>query len=333
MSGPLILSFTQRGAVLARHLAEGLGGQAVCAHGTEGFSLHQWTEGAFAAGRDLIFVGAVGIAVRAVAPFLKSKATDPAVVAVDECGTFAVPVVSGHLGGANALARQVARLCGATPVITTATDVHGRFAVDLWAKKQNCRIPEPSGIKKISSRVLEGLPVGVWSRWPIAGTAPKELTLVEEDGQVVVDVYRRAPNALAVVPCRGVLGVGCRRGTERAAIERVFAAFCAQRQLWPECVTRAATVDRKLDEPGLLDFCKAHSWPLTGYSAEELNRVAGEFTASDFVKQTIGVDNVCERSCAHAAGGAVLERKFAQDGVTLALALEPVELDWRWRDE
>ena len=140
------LAFTARGEALARRLAEALPG-SVSRCGGE-VTLKGWTAEHFAQNEALIFVGAVGIAVRAIAPHCRSKAADPAVVAVDEGGNFAVPLLSGHLGGANALARALAKACGAVPVITTATDVNGLFAVDLWAKAQNCAVLEPERIKR-----------------------------------------------------------------------------------------------------------------------------------------------------------------------------------------
>ena len=131
------LAFTEKGMALAHRLARALPG-SVSRCGAGGVRLAEWTSTQFAQADALIFVGAAGIAVRAIAPHCKSKATDPAVVVLDECGRFAVPLLSGHLGGANALARALAEACGAIPVITTATDANGVFAVDEWAKAQGC---------------------------------------------------------------------------------------------------------------------------------------------------------------------------------------------------
>lgn len=138
MSGPSFLAFTDRGEALARDLARALGGEAMRSGKPE--TLREWTEKRFVSGGALVFIGAVGIAVRAIAPYVDKKWKDPAVVAVDECGRFAIPLLSGHLGGANRLARAIAELCGATPVVTTATDLHGLFAVDDWARVQNLRV-------------------------------------------------------------------------------------------------------------------------------------------------------------------------------------------------
>ena len=133
------LAFTETGLALAKRLSAALPG-SVARCGQDGVSLAEWASAQFVQSDALIFVGAAGIAVRAIAPHCKSKTTDPAVVVVDECGRFAVPILSGHLGGANDLARAIAAVCGAVPVITTATDAHGIFAVDEWAKHQNCTV-------------------------------------------------------------------------------------------------------------------------------------------------------------------------------------------------
>lgn len=326
------LSFTERGAALAERLRAALGGTASCTRQTEDFSLAKWTEEAFNAYDALVFVGAVGIAVRAVAPHLKSKAKDPAVVAVDECGRFAVPVVSGHLGGANDLARAISKICGAVPVITTATDVNGLFAVDEWAKRQHCAVTDPHGIKAVSAKILAGRTVRVRSEWPIEGQCPEGVSLTDgPDWDVRVDV-RRHDGGLCLAPKALVLGVGCRRGTSREALETAFRELCEEQNLWPEAVCAAATIDLKAEEAGLLDFCAAHGWPLETYSAEELRRAEGTFTASAFVERTTGVDNVCERGAVLAAGGPLLTGKHAGNGVTMALAWRTFRLDWRWKD-
>ena len=140
------LAFTSKGLALARKLAAAQPG-AVARCGENGVTLANWTAAQFAQSDAIVFVGAVGIAVRAIAPHCRSKATDPAVVVLDECGRFAIPLLSGHLGGANNLARRLAKACGAVPVITTATDANGVFAVDEWAKHQHCLVAEPARIK------------------------------------------------------------------------------------------------------------------------------------------------------------------------------------------
>ena len=136
-----LIAFTQRGNALAEQLAKTLsdhGHQA--AYTRDGLKAEAWAERAFSRSEGLIFVGATGIAVRSIAPHLRHKSTDPAVIVVDEGGQFVIPILSGHLGGANDLAREIATLIGAVPVITTATDVNGVFAVDQWARRQGLMV-------------------------------------------------------------------------------------------------------------------------------------------------------------------------------------------------
>lgn len=326
------LAFTAKGKELADRLACALGGEAMRCN--QPLSLEAWTSAQFADAGGLVFVGAAGIAVRAMAPHLKHKATDPAVVVVDECGQFAVPILSGHLGGANDLARQIARVCGAVPVITTATDINGRFAVDEWAKRQGCVILNPENIKQVSSLLLAGGTVRVRSAWPIAGPPPAGVTVAEDDlCQVRLDLLGGDPDALCLVPPLAVLGVGCRRGTSRAALENALSALLDRAGICAQAICAVATIDRKGDEPALLEFCDAHGWPLYPYTAEQLRQAHGTFTASPFVQSVVGVDNVCERAAVLASGGALYCNKLAGNGVTMALALKPYQPDWRWRDE
>ena len=167
------IAFTARGLALAQQLAAACPG-SVTRGGADGVRLTDWTAAQFAQSDALIFVGAAGIAVRAIAPHCRSKVADPAVVVVDEGGNFAVPLLSGHLGGANALARALAGICGAVPVITTATDVNGLFAVDLWAKAQNCAVLEPERIKRVSGALLPGRLSGTGRRGRWRGRPPPE---------------------------------------------------------------------------------------------------------------------------------------------------------------
>ena len=144
-----VIAFTRRGAALGRSLADALGGSLhVPARfapevGAEAYaSLEGWTAWAWARADALVFVGAAGIAVRAIAPHVRDKFSDPAVVSVDEAGRFVVPLLSGHVGGANELARRVAALTGGQAAVSTATDVNGLFAVDVWARERGMAITD-----------------------------------------------------------------------------------------------------------------------------------------------------------------------------------------------
>lgn len=318
-----IAAFTDRGEALSKRIDKNvtrIGGNV---------TLADWTAARFADADALLFVGAAGIAVRAIAPHVKSKASDPAVLVADEAGRFVIPILSGHLGGANALAEEIAETLQATAVITTATDLRGVFAVDLWAKAQGMTVLQPERIKRVSAKLLAGEAVAVDCPWPIKG-APPEGVRLGRDADVVVSIRPVKTDALQLVPRCLALGVGCRRGASEAQIEAVFRRFCAEHSVLPEAVSAAASIDRKADEAGLLAFCASHGWPVRFFAADELEAAEGSFSPSDFVRDTVGVDNVCERSAVCASGGTLLEKKYASDGVTFAIAVTQPELNWSW---
>ena len=187
-----LISFTEKGGRLAAALAAGLersGHRAACTR--KGERAEEWTAAAFRRAEALIFVGAAGIAVRSVAPHLVSKARDPAVVVVDELGRFAVPILSGHLGGANDLAREIAGLLDGQAVLTTATDARGIFAFDQWARRLGCAIPDPEKIRPVASRMLAGGTAAFWSQWPVAGECPSGVVPAgQEAAQVQLEAIR-----------------------------------------------------------------------------------------------------------------------------------------------
>ena len=123
-------------------------------------STSAWAGEKFPDSDALIFIGASGIAVRSIAPYVVSKKSDPAVLVVDECGKFVISLLSGHLGGANELALKTAEILNAVPVVTTATDLHHRFAVDVFAKKNDCSIFNMKAAKEVSAALLAGKKVG-----------------------------------------------------------------------------------------------------------------------------------------------------------------------------
>ena len=321
--GIAMTAFTARGDELASKLAASLGGSV---RGKDQ-PLADWTRESFASCDALIFVGAAGIAVRSIAPYIQSKALDPAVLCVDETGRWIISILSGHLGGANALARRLAALTGGEAVITTATDINGLFAVDLWAKAQNMAVLQPERIKNVSAKILRGETITIDCPYPIAGTAP-ELVQCDRDADVIVSYRACETKALQLVPRVLTLGIGCKRGTDAGTLKAAFQRFCIERGICPEAINGAASIDLKRDEAGLLTFCVSHGRPLRFYSAEELRGAPGDLTASAFVEATTGVDNICERAAVLASGGKLIEKKYARDGVTFATAERYVNYNW-----
>ena len=302
-----IVAFTRNGALLARKLAESLGGQAFapakyCEEGLTPLSesIGQWAEHWFTKARALVFVSACGIAVRAIAPLVRDKTTDPAVVVLDEKGSYIIPLLSGHIGGANRLAQAIAKSTGGQAVITTATDLNQVTAVDVWAKEHNCVIENREVVKWVSGAALDGQKVGV---------AVTEMVL---DPPFPITLWLR-PRVL-------VLGLGCKRGLSAETLLTAIKEFLWRCGVSPLALTAVATIDLKADEAGLIECCQVMNVPLVTYTAEELGKVAGRFSSSQWVLETTGVDNVCERAAVKASSGRLVCGKTVFPGITLALA-------------
>lgn len=355
-----IIAFSQKGISLAEKIAPGFQCEAVLS-GRDA-DRKKWTEDGFREKDALIYIGAAGIAIRSIAPHIKHKTEDPAVIVIDELGTFVIPVLSGHIGGANELAEEVAAYIGATPVITTATDINGVFAVDTWARRQGMKVLNPEKIKDVSSKLLSGKEIAIGCEDEIEGELPelvKQIKIAdisridsdkpekgyysetETEGIGLLDEidaivscgrldYASSMGALMLVPEILTLGIGCRRGTKLETVERVFADFLEVSGIYKEAISVITSIDLKKDEVAITEFAKKLKLGFKTFSAEELGRVEGDFTASEFVKSTVGVDNVCERSAMYAAGeGAeLIAAKFAREGVTFALAKKQFKPRW-----
>ena len=337
------ISFTEEGRVLSERLRDLLPEDEVIPEyrkglsGEGGRSLHALCREAFEEKTALLFIGAMGICVRAIAPFVGDKLSDPPVVVMDERGQFCVPVLSGHMGGANELALRIAEAVEAVPVITTATDVQGAFSVDLFAKEHGLRIANREGIAKVSGKALEGKAITI----AIKDYPPKEpvdvvITDGEGDGtpgtialyapgKMILD----APGTdelpvLGEAPCaKYVVGVGCKKGKAsealRAFVLETLSAYAIDR----EDLFAIATIEAKKDEPAVMALSRKWKLPLIVFAAEVLKKAEGDFASSEFVARVVGVDNVCERAAVLAAGrgSKLIVRKQARDGMTVAVAV------------
>ena len=331
MESIAIIAFTRSGCMLAQRLSEGLDAGRVSVCGPSRFadelgiaayaSLDAWTAEHFGSDDALVFVGASGIAVRAIAPHVRDKFSDPAVVSVDEAGRFVVPLLSGHVGGANDLARAVARVTGGQAAVSTATDVNGLFAVDEWAARNGLAIVERSVAKEISAALLDGRPVGFASDFELAEMPAGSFADDAELGFVVSLDESSAPfkRTLHLVPRNVTVGAGCRRDTDPDVFEKAVLAVLADARVSARAVRTIASIDVKKDERAILELAEKMGWDTRFYSAEELAAVPGDFASSAFVERTVGVGNVCERA-ACASGGSLIAGKQAGDGVTVALA-------------
>lgn len=291
----------------------------------------EWTGRQFECADAVIFICACGIAVRSIVPFVKNKKKDPAVLVIDECGNFVISLLSGHLGGANELTQEAAEILGGIPVITTATDIHGKFAVDVFSKKNDCAIFPMNAAKELSAALLAGEQIGFYSELPLDGVLPEGLVLCDRDSAkklrigAAVSVYRDcSPFEVTVhlVPRIVSLGMGCRKEKDAEGIRQAAAECLSEAGIYRQAVQNIASIDLKKEEAGLLALAEEWKIPFITYDAETLLQAPGEYTESTFVQQVTGVSNVCERSAVCASGGGqLIRKKQGRDGVTTALAV------------
>lgn len=317
-------------------------------------SLAECTGEWFEKADGLIYFCAAGIAVRSIAPYVVHKASDPAVVVMDETGRYGISLLSGHVGGANALTERLCRIVGAEPVITTASDREGKFSADMFAVKHHLAITDWNAAKELEARILNGEKIGfltddrevpgaavTWDAMAEPGACslsgiPEDFLIGEAAADcqagILVSPYRQEkmpfPLTLQLAPKVIAVGIGCRKGASEQQIRTAVESCLAEAGILQTAVYTAASIDLKKDEQGLLAFCKhffaggigGEEIPLATFSAEQLREQPGAFTPSVFVHQITGVDNVCERSAVAVTGGTLVFRKKAYDGVTVALA-------------
>jgi len=291
-----IISLTANGARIAEKIANKVGGQTF-AKGRNFNKLNDLVAEIFGKFDGLIFVCAAGIVVRMIAPHIVSKLSDPAILVVDERGQNVISLLSGHVGRANELTAEIAKAIDANPVITTATDVAGKFSVDAVASKLGL-VPEPKeAIKIINAAILRG----------------------EEVFVTAGDVR------LNLIPQNLIAGVGCRRGTSSLKIFEALQRACAMIHQPIERVKLLASVDVKKDEVGLVSLAEVMGLEIKFFSATELQKKIDEFKLeeSKFVTRSVGVGNVCEAAalcCVENARFALSKTAFK--GVTVALLWE-----------
>lgn len=340
--GPLVIAaLTRQGVELALRLHAGLPGSVLAVPARHQFAVDMGAEpfhrlaSVFEVhwphARGFVCVMAAGIVVRHVAPYLLHKASDPAVVVMDERGQFAISLVSGHLGGANCLAREVAALTGGEAVITTASDVQEKPALDLLACQLGLEIENLPLLSRVTRAILEGERVWLYDPEGVLRPFLEGYVLIHASPATRhpsplpgIWVSEREP-PLGTPPClllrprNLVVGVGCNRGTPAGEIlsfiEEVFAAH----RLSLLAIRNLATIDAKNDEEGLLEAARALKRPIRFFSREEIARVSVP-TPSAMVAKHMGVHSVCEATALLSAQhGTLLIPKQKTPNVTLAV--------------
>jgi cobalt-precorrin 5A hydrolase len=283
----------------------------------------------------LIFIMAAGIVVRAIAPYIQDKKTDPAVIVLDEKGKNVISLLSGHLGGANGYTLEIAELLGSNPVITTASDVNESIAVDTLAMALNCGIEDYNDATKITAHIVNGEWIGIHTDMPIPFPLPDNLDVLDDkkgenekykgliyitEREVKKDIDK---DKVILRPKRIILGIGCRKGKTEGDILTAIQTALDGLNIHPLSIKHIATVDVKKNEPGLVGAAKTLAVPLVIVNREKIAAVEKEFDPSEFVEKTIGVGAVCEPvAMLTCKDGIWLQRKTAYDGITIAVMRE-----------
>jgi cobalt-precorrin 5A hydrolase/precorrin-3B C17-methyltransferase len=284
---------------------------------------------------SLVFIMASGIVVRTIAPLLKDKKSDPAVVVLDEAGKFAISLVSGHLGGANNLAQEVAKFLGGEAVITTASDVNGLPSLDVWAREHELVIEDWGMLPLIGTRFVNNGALRVYEeQWQgaeiklpdefLRTADPNYADILITNKKSIEPCGCRVKGQLYLRPRNLVVGIGCNSKTSQDEIEAAVQSALDTGNLSFLSLSCIATIDIKVSEPGLRSFARKHDLPLHGFRNDELNRVEG-VEKSDAVFRATGAFGVAEPAARLAAGADnLLVRKQKKGNVTVAVALRTV---------
>ncbi len=272
-----------------------------------------------------VFIISVGAVVRMIAPLLKNKKVDPAVVCIDDAAHFSICVLSGHVGRGNLFTERIADALGAQPVVTTASDAIGTLTVDILGRELGWTLDDPDrNVTRGCAAVVNAmkvlfvqetgepdwwsaekpLPAGVRYATSLEGVDPNdfEILLIATDREISELYPAHWKNAVIYRPKSLVLGIGCDKGTAPDLVERGVLALLARQGLSPKSVKELATIDVKKDEPALLALSERHGWPLRTYSPEELDVVPGIRNPSETVKRYVGSRGVSEPAALLAAG-------------------------------
>ncbi|MEL3908334.1 MAG: cobalt-precorrin 5A hydrolase [Treponemataceae bacterium] len=277
----------------------------------------------------LIFICATGIAVRLIAPLIQSKYEDPAVIVLDDAGHFTISLLSGHLGGANELAKKLASFLENTAVITTASDNRGVESLDIFAQRTGLVVDDFEHLKNAMACIINGKRVALYSEIkdePFGIPFIKNCNFESDniDYWVIISAYKiktKMP-ACYLIPKNLYVGIGCKKNTEASIVKMAIEKACKKADVHTRGIVHIATIELKKNEPAIIEAAKFFQCPLKIYTNEEVNSISlAAEDKSDFVFKTTGVYAVSE-PCARLSGATLILKKFKYNGVTVSLALK-----------
>lgn len=301
----------------------------------------------------MIFIGATGIAVRAIAPLIESKFTDPAVLVIDDQGRFVISLLSGHVGGGNALAVELAKAIGATPVVTTASDGMGLASIDLVLKAAGVPVHLYRDLAlNLASRMLKGEIVALYTEEPerLSACGLEGIKLLDrwEDllaAKATIKLYignrlsriaevekmnelgkiaelGKWENAYVAIPKNLVLGTGSRKGLDNELYKNAFEAYMASLDLSPKGVRVLASVDIKAEESCMLALAETYEMETRFYTKEALSTVQEAFPRSEQVYKVLGLNGVAGPAAYLLSQGHLIGDVWKGSGCTFAIGRE-----------
>jgi len=272
----------------------------------------------------LIFIMSTGIVIRSIAELLKNKHSDPAVVVIDEMGQNVISLLSGHVGGANELTLQIAKILNANPVITTSSDVNKKQAVDVFAKKIGAIIENERDLTSVSASIVNGEGV------ELINDFDNELdfgSTEENDTKAAVIIspyyYDKLMPHIYIRPKCTVLGIGCKKDISYKVLNSSLEQYLLLTNISRYCIYKIATIELKKDEKCINELALQLGATVEIIGIDKIREVENMFPKSDFVKETTGAYSVAQ-SCAYLGLSNVgkLHDRFAKDGVTICAGIE-----------
>ena len=322
-----VITFTDQGDQIAEFLASRFSVDIYSKKKQSDFNFKEISKKVMENYLAIIFISSTGIAVRAIAPYIKSKDVDPAVLVIDNSCNYVISLLSGHLGGANQLTLEISKFLNAEPVITTATDNLGIDAPDMIAKDNSLIIEDLKKAKDISALLVEGKKVGFFDekgivQTPIGYSSNLDdisgILYISSSDSIIKHLQDPTVPTLRLIRRDIVLGIGCRKDFSTEKMRHTVLRVLKENNIDYRAIKSIATVEIKKDEVAIKDLVDYFKCQLKIFTIEEIRVVQHKYEGSDFVEKTIGVRAVSE-PCTELSGARIISSKMKLDGMTLCI--------------
>ena len=322
-----VITFTEKGDQIAEILASSFNIDLYSKKKQIDFNFKEVSKKVMECYKVIIFISSTGIAVRAIAPYIKSKEVDPAVLVIDNSCNYVISLLSGHLGGANEITLKASAILSAKAIITTATDNLGITAPDMIAKDNGFIIENLKKAKEIAALLVEGKIIGFLDEKGIMKTpAGYSSNLEDICGLVCVcscenintGLVENITPTLKLIRKNIVLGIGCRKKFPYEKMKQTVLRMLKEYNIDSRSIMSIATVDVKKDEVAIVELADYFKCQLKIFTIEDIKTIQHKFSGSDFVEKTIGARAVCE-PCIELSGAKIIKNKMKLEGMTLCI--------------